>query len=138
MIYAFAAELVMVVHFLFIIFVVAGGALVLRWPILGWLHLPAFSWGFLVAANRWTCPLTPLEQDLRATAGGDSYQGGFIAHYLEPLVYPEGLPWGVKMAFAALLLFLNIAFWRKAWARRRARASISNAEAAAEITGPTP
>ncbi len=119
MIYRLAADVVMFSHFLFVAFVVVGGALSLRWPRLAWFHIPAFCWGFLVAANRWVCPLTPLEQDLRSSGGDTAYEGGFIAHYIEPVLYPEGLPWGVKMVFAVILLTLNVLFWRLAWRKRR-------------------
>lgn len=119
MAYRIAADLVMAVHFLFVLFVVLGGVAVWRWPRVAWLHVPAFVWGVLVAAARWVCPLTPLEQRLRLTAGEAGYEGSFISHYIEPLLYPAGLSYTQKMFFAALLVILNSALYWHAWYRRK-------------------
>ena len=109
----------MLVHFLFVIFVALGAVLVWRWPQTAWLHIPAFSWGMLAAIKQLTCPLTPLEQRFRMEAGQQGYTGGFIANYIEPLVYPEGLPYSVKMFIAALLTILAVALYWHAWYRRK-------------------
>lgn len=119
MAYRVAADLVMVLHFLFVVFVLLGGIAVWRWFWVAWLHVPAFAWGVLVAVNRWICPLTPLEQRLRAAAGDEGYQGGFIAHYIEPLIYPEGVGYEFKMFFAGMLAILNVALYWHAWRRRK-------------------
>src|SRR5215468_11902898 len=106
-----AADLVLVVHFLFVAFVVAGGALVLRWPKLAWVHLPTVVWAALVEANGWICPLTPLEVSLRKAAGETGYAGDFIEHYIVALLYPEGLTRTMQMAFGGLVVLINAAVY---------------------------
>jgi hypothetical protein len=83
-----AADLVVLAHLGFILFVILGGLLVLRWPRMAWIHLPAVIWGALIEFAGWICPLTPLENWLREASGTAGYQGGFIEHYLVPIVYP--------------------------------------------------
>lgn len=88
----FAADGVLLAHFLFAAFAVFGGLLLLvdvRWA---WLHVPAVLWSSVVNLMGWTCPLTPIEKDLRARAGQSGYAGGFIQHYIGPAVYPRGMP----------------------------------------------
>jgi len=101
------ADAVVLIHFGFVLFVVLGGGLVLHWPRLAWLHLPAVAWGALVEFTGWICPLTPLEQSLRAAAGEASYTGGFVDHYLIPLLYPEGLTRSIQLALGAVVLLVN-------------------------------
>ena len=91
MIYRVLADLTLALHFLFILFVVLGGLLVLRWPRVKWVHLPAAVYGALISVFGWVCPLTPLENRLRRLGGGTDYGGSFIEHYLLGIVYPEGL-----------------------------------------------
>ena len=95
------ADAVLVVHGLFIVFVVLGGLLVLRWPKLAWLHLPAVVWGVWIEWSGGICPLTPLEQRLRIAAGEAGYAGGFIEHYLTAAIYPEGLTCELQVALGA-------------------------------------
>ena len=83
------ADLIVLLHFAFVVFVVLGGLLALRWPRVVWLHVPAVIWGALVEFTGWICPLTPLENRLRRASGEASYQGDFIAHYILPALYPE-------------------------------------------------
>ena len=106
-----AADTVLVVHFLFVAFVVAGGALVLRWPKLAWIHLPAVAWAALVELNGWICPLTPLEVSLRRAAGESGYAGDFIEHYIVALLYPEGLTHAMQIAFGILVVLINAAVY---------------------------
>jgi hypothetical protein len=107
------ADAVVVIHALFVLFVGGGGVLVLRWPRLAWAHLPVAIWGVLIETTGLICPLTPLEKALRVAAGGEAYEGGFIAHYLVPLIYPEGLTRAHQIALAALVIGLNGAiYWR--------------------------
>ena len=88
--YGFLADLVMVLHFAFILLVVFGGLLALRWQGFTLLHLPAVLWALFLELKPGTlCPLTPLEQTLRLQAGGPTYRGGFIEHYLGSIIYPD-------------------------------------------------
>src|SRR5512144_911769 len=91
MLYQRLADLVVVIHFAFVLFVVLGAFLVLRWPRLAWVHLPAAVWGVLIEYAGWICPLTPLEHWLRRAAGESGYEGGFVEHYIIPVLYPLGL-----------------------------------------------
>lgn len=119
--YALAADLAVIAHFAFIVFVVAGGLLALRWPRAAWLHLPAALWGAAVEAFGWTCPLTPLENTLRARAAVEGYAGDFIGHYLLPLIYPAELTREVQWLLAALVLVINALIYGAAWLRQRRR-----------------
>ncbi|MDX9741633.1 MAG: DUF2784 domain-containing protein [Gammaproteobacteria bacterium] len=119
MLAARGADAVLLVHFLFIAFVVAGGFLVLHWPRMAVLHLPAAAWGVLVEWMGWPCPLTPLEQMLRRAAGQEGFQGGFIEHYLWPLIYPEGLTRELQLVFGLLVLLINVTIYGAILARRR-------------------
>ena len=113
------ADLLVVVHAAFVLFVSAGGLLVLRWPRLAWVHLPAVAWGAWIEFANWICPLTPLENALRVRAGGATYDDTFIEHYLLPLLYPEALTRDVQLALGAGVLVLNAAIY--GWIIRRAR-----------------
>lgn len=100
-------DLVVVVHFAFILWVAAGGLLAIRWWRLGWAHLPALLWAVLLEWNGWICPLTPLENELRAGNAMPVYHTGFIEHYLIPLIYPEGLTRHIQMTLAVILVLVN-------------------------------
>jgi hypothetical protein len=102
------ADALLVLHGLFILFVLAGGALVWRWPRLAWLHLPAVAWAAWVAWAGWICPLTPLENGLRRAAGQAGYEGGFVEHYLLGLIYPDGLTRGVQTGLGIGVALLNL------------------------------
>ena len=119
--YSVAADLVMVVHLGFVIFVVCGAFMVWRWLWMAWLHLPALAWGVIITVMRWTCPLTPIEKQLRTAAGEPVFEGGFIGHYITPLLYPEApgeaLIWSVLGAVIGLNLY---AYWRLYRGRRSA------------------
>jgi hypothetical protein len=107
MVYRTLADGVAIFHFAFVLFVVLGGLLVLRWPRLLWLHLPAAIWGVVIEVAHWTCPLTYLENELRRRAGLAGYSDGFVAHYLFGLIYPQGLTRGMQFAIAAFVLLVN-------------------------------
>jgi hypothetical protein len=115
------ADLVVLLHFGFVAFVVLGGLLVLRWSSLAWLHLPAVAWGAWVELAGWVCPLTPLENWLRARGGGSAYPGSFIEQYLVRLLYPSSLSREVQYALAAVVLLVNAVIYA-VLLRRRARA----------------
>jgi Protein of Unknown function (DUF2784) len=108
LIYRALADLVLVVHLAFALFVVLGGLLVLKWPRAAWLHIPAAIWGVLIEYTGWICPLTPLENSFRARGGEAGYSGGFIEHYIQPLLYPAGLTRGTQIVLGSLVLILNL------------------------------
>lgn len=108
MIYRAFADAVSVVHLAFVLFVVLGGLLVLKWPRLAWLHVPAAVWGVLIEYRGWICPLTPLENSLRARGGEAGYSGGFIEHYVQPVLYPAGLTRGTQIVLGSLALLVNL------------------------------
>ena len=87
---------------------VLGGLLVLRWPRAAWLHIPAAIWGVLIEYTGWICPLTPLENSFRARGGEMGYTGGFIEHYIQPLLYPAGLTRGTQIVLGSFVLLLNL------------------------------
>jgi Protein of Unknown function (DUF2784) len=112
-IYRILAGAVVGVHLAFVLFVALGGLLVWRWPRLRWAHLPAVAWGVWIELSDSICPLTPLENDLRRAAGVAGYRGGFIEHYLLPVLYPEGLTRAVQLTLAGGVLLLNVViYWR--------------------------
>jgi uncharacterized protein DUF2784 len=117
------ADAVLVVHGLFVVFVVAGGFLAWRWPRLAWLHLPAAAWGAWIELAGWGCPLTPLENHFRRRGGEAGYSGGCIQHYLTSWIYPEGLTREAQLALAALVVAVNVAAYAGLWARRRRRST---------------
>jgi hypothetical protein len=122
MAYRVLADLVVGMHALFVAFVVLGGLLALRWPRIAAAHLPAAVWGALIELRGWVCPLTPLEQSLRAAAGDAGYQGGFIEHYLLPVLYPAGLTRDVQLTLGSLVIAVNIVIYGIVLRRRMARA----------------
>ncbi len=107
----YLADIVVLIHFLFIVFVLAGGMLLLRWPRLVWLHLPAIIWGVFIEVSRGVCPLTPLENYLRVLDGNGEYQGGFIAHYLLLLIYPAGLTPAIQLLLAGVVIMFNLVIY---------------------------
>jgi len=109
-------DLVVAVHLLFVVFVVIGGLLLLRWPGLIWLHLPAIAWGVFIEFSGGICPLTPLENQLRLEAGQDAYSGGFVEHYLLPILYPDNLTLDVQQVLGTLVILVNLAIY--AWVYR--------------------
>jgi hypothetical protein len=119
MLYSALAKLVLILHAAFIVFVLCGGLLALRWRMLPWLHLPSVMWVILIELNGWICPLTPLENRLLEAAGAQGYHGGFVEHYLLPLVYPPGLTPGLQALFAAIVAGVNIAVYGLLWRTRR-------------------
>ena len=108
MIYTAIADLLVGIHFTFILFTVLGGLLALKRTWVALLHLPCVLWGLLIEWRGWICPLTPLEIHFRELAGDAGYAGGFIEHYLLPLIYPDGLTPGLQIALALGLLCMNL------------------------------
>ncbi len=119
MIARIAADVVMLLHFAFILAAAFGGLAVLvrvRWM---WAHLPIVAWATLVSFADWVCPLTPLENRLRRAAGNAGYDGGFVEHYLVPIVYPQNLPVRVGLISGIGVLVLNAAIYAVVWRRQR-------------------
>jgi hypothetical protein len=115
------ADLVVVLHFLFVLFVVFGGLLVLRWPKVAYVHLPVAVYGALIELVGWICPLTPLEKRLREDAGLEGYEGGFVEHYILPVLYPSGLSRGVQLVLGGLVIGINLIIYGVVMRRRRRR-----------------
>ena len=111
MIYRIAADAVVLLHLGFIFFVVLGGLLVFwrRWVAL--LHLPAVGWAVFLELTGAICPLTPLENSLRRLAGAQGYEGGFIEHYLVPIIYPAGLTRGMQFLIAVFVIAINLTIY---------------------------
>jgi len=104
MVFGLLADLVVVVHLAFILFVAVGGLLVWRWPWLMRFHVPAVAWGIAIITIGFTCPLTPLERELRRRAGEQGYRGGFVDHYIEGVIYPGRLAPLVRALIAAVIV----------------------------------
>lgn len=111
MFHKMAADIVVLVHFLFILFVVLGGFLVLRRPRMACIHLPVAAWGALIEFTGWICPLTPLENRLRMAAGESGYTGSFIGEYLLPVIYPPGLTPRVQLLLGSGVLAINLVLY---------------------------
>ncbi|MBF0420247.1 MAG: DUF2784 domain-containing protein [Magnetococcales bacterium] len=122
MTYRLLADSVVCFHLFFVVFVLCGGFLALRWHPVGWLHLPCALWGVLVEINGWICPLTHLENHLRQLSHETGYATSFVEHYLLPVIYPAlwfpgGFPaWGFTLIGIGLLL-LNIWIYGIIWRR---------------------
>ena len=116
--YRLGADLVLVLHLAFVLFVVAGGLLVMKWPALIWLHVPAVAWGAFIEYAGWICPLTPLENELRALAGSATYHADFVEHYLLPLLYPAELTRHTQLILGTIVIGVNVAVYGWFWRRR--------------------
>jgi len=124
-IYGLFADLVVGLHFLFVLFVVLGGLLVLRWPKVAYLHLPAAIWGAAIEFAGWICPLTPLEKSLRSQAGSTGYSGGFVEHYILPVLYPSALTRNIQLLLGLLVIAVNVGIYAFVF-RRRDKARLSS------------
>jgi len=111
------ADLVVLAHLAFIVFVALGGLLALRWRWIPWVQLPAAVWGAVIEVGGWICPLTPLENGLRERAGAAGYAGGFVEHYVLPVVYPGSLTRGVQIFLAVVVVVANAAIYFLVWRR---------------------
>lgn len=111
MIYRFLADFVLILHFLFIAFVIFGGLLALRSCWIALAHIPAACWGAYIELTGGLCPLTVMEVGLRRTAGDAGYSGSFIEHYLLPIIYPFGLTRDIQFGLAGLVILINVAIY---------------------------
>lgn len=113
------ADVVVLIHGVFVLFVLMGGIAALRWRHVAWIHAPAALWGTAIELGGWVCPLTYLENRLRRMGGGSGYDATFIEQYFEPLLYPVGLSRHTQLVFGLGALFLNIAIYYRLWKLRR-------------------
>ena len=130
------ADVVVVFHVLFIAFAVAGGLLVMRWRWVMALHLPAVAWAVLVEVMSWPCPLTPLENHFRRRGGEAGYHGGFVEHYIMPVLYPAGLTDRIQLMIGLFVFCVNVGAYALVvaqWRRRRCRAVVPAGPAVAVV-----
>jgi len=113
------ADVVVLVHLGFIVFVALGGLLALRWRWMPWVHLPAIAWGALLEFCGFTCPLTPLEDWLRVRGGGTASQGDFVQRHVLPVVYPEALTREWQVTLGVLVCAVNVGVYAFVWRWRR-------------------
>jgi hypothetical protein len=118
-VYNLLADFTVGVHFLFIMFVVCGGLLVIRRPYMAFVHIPAAIWGAAVEIFGWICPLTPLENHFRDLAGETLYSGDFVARYLLPVIYPENLTTTIQHILGGLVIGVNIIIYLIAICKHR-------------------
>lgn len=111
MLYPAFADLVLIVHFAFVLFSVLGGFLVLKWHRVAWIHVPAALWAVVVEFTGWICPLTPLEHWLRLKSGAAIQELGFVERYLVPLLYPTPLTRGFQVILGAIVLGVNVGIY---------------------------
>jgi hypothetical protein len=109
--YKLAANALALIHFAFILFVIFGGLLLLKWPKVMWLHVPAAVWGALIEFAGWYCPLTSMENAMLRRAGESGYSDGFVAHYVFRLIYPAGLTRGLEIAIGVFVLVVNVSVY---------------------------
>ena len=109
--YGLLADAVLIIHLGFVLFVLLGGLLILKWRWMAWAHVPAVAWGVAIEFGGWICPLTPLENHLRERAGEAAYGGDFVARYLLPVMYPEGLTREAQIALGLAALLFNAAIY---------------------------
>jgi hypothetical protein len=129
MIYRIFADITVLLHLGFVLFVVLGGLLVLRWRWLAWFHIPAALWGTMIEFAGWICPLTPLENWLRKLGGEAGYAGGFVEHYIIGILYPEALSRELQYALGAFVLGVNgFVYWRFFKEQRGSRSHLRHDE----------
>ena len=112
------ADLVLVTHLAFVLFVVLGGIAALHWRRVAMVHLPVAVYGALIEFVGFTCPLTPLENWLRRRGGEAGYTGGFIDHYVTATIYPHGLTRDIQIVLGVAVLAINVAVYTT-WVRHR-------------------
>ena len=123
MVYRFVADVVLVLHLGFVLFVVLGALLIFRWRRVMYLHIPAAVWGTVIELAGWPCPLTPLENALRRLGGEEGYASGFIERYVTPILYPGELPRIAHITLGLLVLAINAAIYWRLFRRARKASS---------------
>ena len=121
MLYQLAADFIVLLHFVFIVFAVAGGVLVFKWRRLGYLHVPAAIWAALIIMAGWICPLTPIENMFRQAGGGEVYSVSFIERYLMPVIYPSGLSREIFIAMGVVIIVINVVVYTILFIKRKNR-----------------
>ena len=121
MVYGVLTDVVVGVHFAFVLFVVLGGLFVLRWKLWAWLHIPCVLWGALIEFWGWVCPLTPLENWLRQSGGEAAYATSFVEHYILPILYPGELTRDLQILLGLVVIAINVGVYGWLWSRRRKR-----------------
>lgn len=124
MLFRFGADAVLVIHLAFVLFVIFGGVLALRWRRLAWVHVPVAVYGATIEFVGFVCPLTPLENSLRHAGGEAGYAGGFIDHYITATLYPSGLTRAIQLSLGVTVLLLNAVVYTLRFRRRRRRSTI--------------
>lgn len=119
MVFRLLADVTVIVHLAFVLFVVLGGVLVVRRPRVAWLHVPAVAWGAWIEFAGWLCPLTPLENWLRTQSGATAYDSSFVEHYLLPLLYPASLSRELQWVLGSIVLVINAVLYLVVLRRRR-------------------
>ncbi len=113
MFYRIMADGLVLFHLFYIGFVVLGGLLIYKWRWLVLIHLPAVAWSALVELQNWYCPLTPLEQQFRLAGGEAGYSGGFVEHYIFPLIYPAGLTREIQIMLGVFVIAINLLIYSR-------------------------
>ena len=121
MFYRLAADIVVVLHFSFIVFVIVGGFLAIRWPRIAWLHLPIAAYGALIEFFSFVCILTPLEQWLRIRSGAEGYDTSFTEHYILPLIYPSVLTYRLQLFLGISVVVINVIAYSLVLRKRKIR-----------------
>ncbi len=119
MVFSLLADLALLLHAGFVLFVLFGGLLIVKWPRVRWAHLPAVAWGAIVELTGWICPLTPLESWLRRQGGDASFEEDFLQRYLLVLLYPDGFERETQIALGVIVVVLNLAVYSWLWRRSR-------------------
>ena len=117
MVYRVLADLVVIIHLGFVVFVGLGGLLAIRYRRCAWIHIPAALWGAVISFAGWVCPLTPLENWLRVRGGAVGYNAGFIEHYIVPVLYPTVLTRTMQVGVGVFVLVLNVAVYGRVFRR---------------------
>jgi len=126
MLFRLLADATVVLHLAFVVFVLLGGVLVLRWPRVAWVHLPSAAWGAWIEFAGWVCPLTPLENWLRQQGGGPAYTASFVEHYVVPVLYPAALTRDLQWRFGGVVLLVNAVVYATVLRRRGRRQARRN------------
>jgi hypothetical protein len=108
MVYRLLSDFIVIAHFLYILFVITGALIALRWKKIIWLHIPAVIWGATVEYTGWICPLTPWETRFRMLAGEEVYHGDFIGNYILPVIYPEEVTRNIQIVLGTIVIIVNI------------------------------